>query len=67
MAPVKQRLLAIDPGWLNGCKMAVLEKNGEYFFFFIFIVPINKNSIKMSAILQTSKLSELKNLTSREK
>ena len=34
VAPVKQRCLAIDPGWVNGCKMAVLEKNGEQHIIF---------------------------------
>ena len=30
IAPVKKRILAIDPGFTNGCKIAALEKNGNF-------------------------------------
>ena len=34
IAPVKnKRLLSIDPGFKNGCKLAVLDKNGNFIHF----------------------------------
>ena len=33
IAPVREKVLSIDPGFRNGCKIAVLDKNGTLIQF----------------------------------
>lgn len=32
IAPIREKVLSIDPGFKNGCKIAVLDKNGTIKF-----------------------------------
>ena len=48
--PMKEKVvLALDPGYVNGCKLAVIDKNGKYFYSTVikpFINNIKENEFK---------------------
>ena len=42
--PIKEKIvLAFDPGFTNGCKLAVVDKTGKYLYSTV-IYPFSKNN-----------------------